>query len=90
MLLFAAVLRSEHSLLQYRNPWPAQQQQVRRFAETSVLMFYLLILSCVIVPMQATFAKMTRAQVEYQRSEVDPTNLYFTNLHKDIDESQVL
>ena len=40
--------------------------------------------------MQATFAKMTRAQVEYQRSEVDPTNLYFTNLHKDIDESQVL
>lgn len=39
---------------------------------------------------QATFAKMTRAQVEYQRSEVDPTNLYFTNLHKDMDESQLM
>jgi len=38
---------------------------------------------------QATFAKMTRAQLEYQRSEVDPTNLYFTNLPKDFDESQL-
>lgn len=38
---------------------------------------------------QATFAKMTRAQLEHQRGDVDPTNLYFTNLHRDFDESQL-
>lgn len=32
---------------------------------------------------------MTRAQLEHQRGDVDPTNLYFTNLHKDVDEAQV-
>ena len=37
---------------------------------------------------QAAFAKVTRAQVEWQgRQEADPTNLYLTNLPKDQDES---
>lgn len=37
---------------------------------------------------QAAFAKVTKAQVEWQgRQEADPTNLYLTNLPKDQDEN---
>jgi len=37
--------------------------------------------------MQVAFAKVTKAQVEWQyRQEADPTNLYLTNLPKDMDE----
>ena len=37
--------------------------------------------------MQVAFAKVTRAQEEWQfRQEADPTNLYLTNLPKDMDE----
>eukprot|EP00052_Salpingoeca_macrocollata_P005002 m.44837 g.44837 ORF g.44837 m.44837 type:complete len:346 (+) comp14598_c0_seq1:211-1248(+) len=36
---------------------------------------------------QAAFAKITKAQLEYQgRQEADPTNLYMTNLPKELDE----
>lgn len=38
---------------------------------------------------QATFAKVTRAQLEHARCDLDPTNLYFTNLPKDVDEAQL-
>jgi hypothetical protein len=38
---------------------------------------------------QATFAKVTRAQLEHARCDLDPTNLYFTNLPRDVDEAQV-
>lgn len=39
---------------------------------------------------QATFAKVSRAQLEFQgRAPPDPTNLYFTNLPWSMDEDQV-
>lgn len=40
---------------------------------------------------QAAFAKVTRAQTEWQgRQEADPTNLYLTNLPKDMDEQALM
>jgi len=39
---------------------------------------------------QATFAKMSRSQTEFPRTDVDLTNLYFTNLPLDLTETQLV